>query len=150
MGIKAMKNEKEFLELIEFYKRIDKDWLDEVAQEHEHEFEEDWAEAIMTDITGFGVRGSCTLCKAVKLPVSEKEYLLDIRERHKLECSICAYRVITGSLCYYGVNKKTYNAIIEARTIENLEIAVHAREKHMEDIYTKFKNNEIQRKGSIT
>jgi len=139
-----MKNEKEFLELIDLYERVDENWIVEIAQQHENEFEEEWAEAIMTDITGFGSRGLCTLCAAVKERSPEVETLCEVKERHKRECSKCAYRVMTGSLCYYGVNKRTYNAIIDARTIEGLGEAVDARKKHMKDIYTKFKKDEVQ------
>jgi len=153
MGIKAMKNEKEFLGLIDLYKRIDIDWLEEVAEEqerYEHQEKEEWVEGIMGEITGFDCRGTCTLCKAVKEPTPEKESIKDMRLRHDRECSNCAYVIMTGEKCFRGINAKTFEAFKESYDVEELKETCNARAKHMEDIYTKFKDNEIQRKGSIT
>lgn len=136
-----MKNEKEFLELKTLYKRIDVDWLEEIAERFDDAEEDEWAEALMTEISGFGTRGSCTLCKAVMIPHFENENLIAVQERHALECSKCAYTIMTSSRCYDGINTKTYNAFVEARDTEQLEKACDAREKHMETIYNRFKQD---------
>jgi len=140
-----MKNEKEFLELKDRYKRIDIDWLEEVAEKqerYEHQEKEEWVEAIMGEITGFDNRNTCTLCKAVRLPKAEPESLKDIRLRHDRECFDCAYMVMTGVKCFRGINAKTFEAFKESCDTEELEKACKARAEHMEDIYTNFKNRE--------
>jgi len=133
-----MKNEKEFLELKDLYKRIDVDWLEEIAERFEGIDEDEWAEAVMTEISGFGTRGSCTLCKVVRITAEER--FNSMQERHEKECSACAYVVMTGSVCYEGINKETYEAFTDARDTDMLENACNARTIHMEMIYNKFKN----------
>ena len=135
-----MKNEKEFLELKALYKRIDIAWLEEVSEKYEHIHEAEWGEAVISEITGFGSRGSCTLCNVVKSHIPPEERLSSMLQRHFQECSKCAYVVMTGAACFKGDNRKTYNSFINARTLEDLEEACDAREKHMDNIYTKFKD----------
>ncbi len=131
-----MKNEKEFLDLITLYKKIDVDWLDETALNYEEESAtEGFGQEVLGDITGFGTRGTCTLCKVVRTKHPESETPLETQERHRKECSTCAYVVLTGDECFEGVNQATYEAIENAISTDELESAVDARVKHMESIY---------------
>ncbi len=131
-----MKNEKEFLDLIDLYKKINIDWLDEIALSYEEEpLDEGWGHEVLSEITGFGTRGSCTLCKAVRIEHHENEIPLDTSERHRKECKSCAYVVLTGQECFEGINQTTYEALQNAINTDELEDAVNARVKHMENIY---------------
>lgn len=130
-----MKNEKVFLEVITLYKRITIDWLDEIAQNYEDECEEGWGQTVLSEITGFGTRGTCTLCKAVMIKHSDNETPLVMRIRHKTECAACAYVVLTGNDCFSGVNSVTYKALEDAIDTDELIEAVDARVVHMETIY---------------
>jgi len=140
----TMKNEKEFLDLIVLYKKIDVDWLDEIAQNYEENpLDENWGHEVLSDITGFGTRGTCTLCKAVMIKHNDNtESGQEIKIRHKKECASCAYVVLTGDDCFSGINQATYEALENAISTDELEEAVDARMVHMETIY-KLKKDEV-------
>jgi len=138
-----MKNEKEFLDLIESYKRIDIDQLNEIAENWEEESTEEWGQEVLSEITGFGTRGNCTLCKAVKIqPSNNFENSIEMQARHKKECSTCAYTILTGNGCFSSINHYTYWHLENAISTNELKKAIDARALHMETIYNNFKNYE--------
>jgi len=137
-----MKNEKEFLDLIKLYKKIDLDWLDEIAKNYEEEPKEGWGQEVLSEITGFGNRETCTLCNAVKIKHREVELKQAIKIRHKKECTTCTYVVLTGNDCFSEVNQNTYWALENAISTDELSEAIDARIKHMETIYKNYKENE--------
>jgi len=85
----------------------------------------DTGEEIAYELTGFGSQTTCTLCRAVKEYCTKCVYFRKRRE----DFMFC---------CNTGRNEKTYNAISNAETPEELLKAFRQRAKHMKKAYSKY------------
>ena len=107
-------NLKEFVDLIKLYKAVTLEEIKNINLVKKAFINK----AQM--LTGYGDPAVCTLC------VSSDT------------CDECAWRVLTNHVCYDNrKNGKTYNAISNAKTDENLLKAFKSRAKHMKKVLRK-------------
>jgi hypothetical protein len=122
---KNPKNIKEFNALIRKYETITLEQIEDSWNEMSYPDGGDVAE----DLTGFGSLSNCTLCKGAG--VKEKE-----------DCWKCVYyrnrKETFLFFCNTGKNQKTYEAIENAYTPEDLLKAFHKRAKHMRKTYPQY------------
>jgi len=102
------KNLPEFKALIKRYESIT---LEEIKEKINESIDE-WLSTIPNELTGFGDKETCTLCK--------------------YGCSNCVYN--QGLACLKGEHRKTYYRISHADTPIKLFNAFRARAKHMKTL----------------
>ena len=119
-------NIKAFKDLIERYENIS---LEEIEKEWKSLNAWrgciDTGEDIAPELTGFGSQTTCTLCRAVHECCTKCVYFRKRRE----DFMFC---------CNTGRNAKTYNAIENAETPEELLKAFRKRAEHMKKAYSKY------------
>jgi hypothetical protein len=130
-------NKKEFIELLEKYKSITIDDIEDTNFEGYHDF----GFSIMDKLTGFGSVKSCKLCiKAselqIKLAIPRDCFFVHL-------CSYCYWKTTTLYKCLDARNKESYRAVYDARNKTELLEAIQMRIKRMEDVL-----NEDQEFGS--
>jgi len=125
--VSSMKNLKEFKELIKNYRSIT---MEELIQEklnlpnrysaEDLEDEEDYPALIISNLTGYGSTGTCSLCFV------KDHYNFDF------PCKDCVWfdSEFTMNPC---INHNTFLNIDEAKSLEDLFKAVKARADYMEE-----------------
>lgn len=120
-------NEKEFKALIKRYESITLEQLKEEDRESDIYYKE-----ILTRITGFGNTTKCTLCNATRKS----------NPNHRKDCTKCVYGFSEGkdawNDCIEKDNAPTYNKISDAKFLEDLLLSIHARAKHMREVYKQY------------
>lgn len=114
-------NTEAFIKLIDKYKSITKEQL----QENYNQLMEDEAISnvyeVLSEITGFGSTYDCSLCTAVQR-----------------NCNLCLYSILKPVDNTFACLGKTYNAIEEAETIDELYDAIQNRISFMEYVLKKY------------
>ena len=120
--MKANHNLPEFKKLIERYETIT---IEEIIDKNRNKIE----------LTGFGHRSTCALCKSVRLNSSNNNFE---------ECNYCIYSSVAPNYeddyrpCNKGINKDSYLKIMYAENSEQLLTAFRARAAHMRSILKKL------------
>lgn len=129
----TIKNLREAKMLIRIYRDVT---LEEVKKEH---YDDEGYSAEIDEIpnilTGFNHPSSCKLCKPV---INSYDRVYD---NPKL-CIGCIYMETTGSQCFNGENKETFEAIENVETEEDIINAFQARANHIESLIKKYENRE--------
>lgn len=117
-------NEKEFLVLIETYKSINLQRLQEKYDENHCVYK------TLNKITGFGNTSKCTLCLGTR-----KSNRGDYRN-----CRLCVYGITSDLLhpCTEDDNERTFDAIVDADSPESLLVAIKNRAKHMKKVWKQY------------
>lgn len=111
------KNLKEFIELIEKYRSITIEDIEEAIDKHGN-FD---AFGIANVLTGYGFASTCSLC---------------IRA---IDCNDCAWKVLSGCSCSFLMNGETYELIWSSQNKDDLLTAFKIRADYMEKVLNENK-----------
>jgi len=126
----SCKNEREFSELGDMYENLTLEQIENAWMETELDeirFYESPGFYTLNPLIGFGRYETCALCQPV------------INQYHFFpKCEFCMYVVVTGSKCYEGRNKDTYDALKNAESPLDLFSAVQERIKLIDSIFREY------------
>jgi hypothetical protein len=111
---------REFIELIERYKSITFDEIDEIVCKYADRL------YFKQELTGFGNKSACSLCKAY------------LRKSDIYSCNPCPWVFMTGYKCNLHANRDTFKAIDFANNIPDLLKAYRERAEYMEEVLRKY------------
>lgn len=114
-------NTEAFIKLIDKYKSITKEQLQETYNQlMEDEIISNVYE-VLSEITGFGSTYDCSLCKSVQR-----------------NCDLCLYSILKPMDDTFACLGETYDAIEKAETIDELYDAIQNRISFMEYVLKKY------------
>ena len=132
-----MGNLKEFKDLILKYENITVEEINYILNKFDiPELEGISSEEILKELTGFGTRNTCTLCKAIKLTTVNTLPT-------NIDCFKCTWVEKTKFVCYEGCNKATYEKLEEIwfaddNFVQEIIDACHTRADYMRNIIQWF------------
>jgi cystathionine beta-lyase family protein involved in aluminum resistance len=114
-------NTEAFIKLIDKYKSITKEQLEQTYNQLMEDEETLNMSEVLTEITGFGSIYHCSLCQAAKK-----------------NCNLCLYSVLKPVDDMYACLGGTYDAIENAETIDELYDAIQNRISFMQYVLKKY------------
>lgn len=114
-------NTEAFIKLIDKYKSITKEQLEQIHNRLIEDEEISNVYEVLTEITGFGDIYRCSLCQSTQK-----------------NCNLCLYSVLKPVDNMYACLGGTYDAIANAETIDELYDAIQNRISFMQYVLKKY------------
>lgn len=125
--LESIENYPEFVALIERYKAITIEEIEEQIEVIEDGELRPSAREMAHELTGYGSYYTCTLCERLDTSTYNEDE----------NCKRCVFVKITQSQCTSGINRDTYKAIGYSESTEELKDNFNKRAQYMQGLLDK-------------